>query len=71
MNRRRHANLVPLATLATWLLIAAAITIGGVYYVNCKNELIDRGGNVRYVLRDYSPANETLYLQELRALLNE
>ncbi len=33
--------------------------------------LIDRGGNVRYVLRDYSPANDTLYLQELRALLNE
>ncbi len=33
--------------------------------------LIDRGGNVRYVLRDYSPANETLYLQRLRALLNE
>jgi peroxiredoxin len=33
--------------------------------------LIDRGGNVRYVLRDYSAANETLYLQELRALLNE
>ena len=33
--------------------------------------LIDRGGNVRYVLRDYSSANETLYLQELRALLNE
>lgn len=33
--------------------------------------LIDRGGTVRYVLRDYSPANETLYLQKLRALLNE
>jgi peroxiredoxin len=33
--------------------------------------LIDRSGTVRYVLRDYSPANETLYLQELRALLNE
>jgi peroxiredoxin len=33
--------------------------------------LIDRGGNVRYVLRDYSAANETVYLQELRALLNE
>jgi len=33
--------------------------------------LIDRGGVVRHVLRDYSPANETLYLQELRALLNE
>ena len=33
--------------------------------------LIDRGGVVRYVLRDYSEANVTLYLQELRALLNE
>ena len=33
--------------------------------------LIDRGGAIRYVLRDYSSANETLYLQELRALLNE
>ncbi len=33
--------------------------------------LIDRAGTVRYVLREQSQANETLYLQELRALLNE
>jgi len=33
--------------------------------------LIDRGGTVRHVLRDYSAANESLYVQELRALLNE
>lgn len=33
--------------------------------------LIDRGGVIRYVLRDYSSANETLYLQDLRVLLNE
>ena len=33
--------------------------------------LIDRGGNVRYVLRDYSSASDELYLQQLRALLNE
>jgi hypothetical protein len=33
--------------------------------------LIDRNGLIRHVLRDYSAANETLYLQELRALLNE
>jgi len=33
--------------------------------------LIDRNGLIRYVLRDYSQANDTLYLQELRALLNE
>jgi peroxiredoxin len=33
--------------------------------------LIDRNGTVRYVLRDYSDASSTLYLQQLRMLLNE
>ena len=33
--------------------------------------LIDRSGTVRYALRDYSAANSALYLQQLRALLNE
>jgi peroxiredoxin len=33
--------------------------------------LIDRNGTVRYVLRDYSDASNSRYLQELRALLNE
>ena len=33
--------------------------------------LIDRNGTVRYVLRDYSAKSEDLYLQRLRALLNE
>jgi peroxiredoxin len=33
--------------------------------------LIDRNGTVRHVLRDYSTASNGLYLQELRALLNE
>ena len=33
--------------------------------------LIDRNGTVRHVLRDYSAATNGLYLQELRALLNE
>jgi len=33
--------------------------------------LIDRNGTIRYVLRDYSDASSTLYLQQLRMLLNE
>jgi peroxiredoxin len=33
--------------------------------------LIDRGGVVRHVHRDYSGKEDALYLQELRALLNE
>jgi peroxiredoxin len=33
--------------------------------------LIDRSGVIRNVLREYSRASETLYLQQLRVLLNE
>jgi peroxiredoxin len=33
--------------------------------------LIDRGGVVRYVHRDYSGKEDALYVQKLRALLNE
>lgn len=33
--------------------------------------LIDRSGVIRDVLREYSRANEALYLQQLRVLLNE
>ena len=33
--------------------------------------LVDRGGIVRYVLRDYSDKSQELYLKQLRALLNE
>ena len=33
--------------------------------------LIDRNGTVRYVVRDYSEASASQYLQQLRALLNE
>ena len=33
--------------------------------------LIDRGGTVRYFHRDFGSKSEALYLQQLRALLNE
>ena len=33
--------------------------------------LIDRSGVIRNVLREYNRVSETLYLQQLRVLLNE
>jgi hypothetical protein len=33
--------------------------------------LIDRGGIVRYVYRDFGPRDEAHYLSQLRELLNE
>ena len=55
------------------MLLDPAKSVSRSYQVNNlpMTVLIDRGGVIRYVLRDYSAANETLYLQELRALLNE
>jgi hypothetical protein len=61
MNRRRHANLLPITTLATWLLFAAWVTCGGIYYVNCKNDLVDRGSKIKTLektLNDLRNANE-------------
>jgi peroxiredoxin len=55
------------------LLLDPAKTVSRSYQVDNlpMTVLIDRGGTVRYVLRDYSAANSTLYLQQLRTLLNE
>ena len=39
MNRRRHANTLPLLSLARWIVVAAFICLAGLVYVNCKNEL--------------------------------
>ncbi len=33
--------------------------------------LIDRGGIVRHVYRDFGPEDEALYVNQLRELLNE
>lgn len=46
-NRRRHGNVVPLASLATWLIIALFVSGGGLYYVYCKNQLHKCGGDIR------------------------
>jgi peroxiredoxin len=55
------------------LLLDPAKTVSRSYQVDNlpMTVLIDRSGTVRYVLRDYSAASSTLYLQQLRTLLNE
>ena len=55
------------------LLLDPAKTVSRSYQVDNlpMTVLIDRNGTVRYVLRDYSAASSTLYLQQLRTLLNE
>ncbi|MGH8306119.1 MAG: peroxiredoxin family protein [Steroidobacteraceae bacterium] len=55
------------------LLLDPDKAVGRAYQVDNlpMTVLIDRGGIVRNVLRDYSVKSEQLYLQQLRVLLNE
>ena len=61
------------AGVAFALLLDPAKTVSRSYQVDNlpMTVLIDRNGTVRYVVRDYSAASSTVYLQQLRTLLNE
>jgi peroxiredoxin len=55
------------------LLLDPAKAVAKAYRVDSlpMTVLIDRGGAVRNVLRDYSEKNDAIYRQQLRILLNE
>ncbi len=51
-NRRRHANILPVAQFATWIIIAAFACSAGLYYVYCKHQLIARGKAIHSLERE-------------------
>ena len=51
-NRRRHANAVPIASFATWGVIAMFALVGGLGYVWCKNQLYATGTEIRALERE-------------------
>lgn len=51
-NRRKHANAIPLASLATWCLIALFFLGGGLAYVWCKNQLYATGSEIKALERE-------------------
>ena len=51
-NRRRHANALPIAQIATWLLLAVFLGGGGLYYVYCKNQLQFTGATIKRLERE-------------------
>ncbi|HEX8311189.1 MAG TPA: hypothetical protein VF614_07735 [Chthoniobacteraceae bacterium] len=53
-NRRRHANAVPLASIATWIVVAAFICAAGLGYVYCKNQLHSTGQKIKGLERELS-----------------
>jgi hypothetical protein len=47
MNRRRHANLVPVAALVRWVVAAFFLCTAGLCYVYYKNQMQTTGDEIR------------------------
>jgi hypothetical protein len=47
MNRRRHANLVPVAALVRWVVVAFFLCTAGLCYVYFKNQMQTTGNEIR------------------------
>jgi hypothetical protein len=51
-NRRRHANTLPLASIAIWITVAAFVCAAGLFYVYCKNQLHITGTKIKLLERE-------------------
>ena len=47
MNRRRHANIVPVAALVRWVVVAFFLGAAGLGYVYFKNQMQATGNDIR------------------------
>jgi len=47
MNRRRHANIVPVAALVRWVVVAFFLAAAGLGYVYFKNQMQATGNDIR------------------------
>lgn len=60
-NKRRHANAIPIASFATWMVIGLFACAAGLGYVYCKNQLHTSGAQIKALereLAEYRTKNE-------------
>lgn len=77
-NKRRHANAIPIASFATWMVIGLFACVAGLGYVYCKNQLHTSGAQIKALekeLTEYRTRNEVArthiaQLSSTRALQN-
>jgi hypothetical protein len=53
-NRRRNAVVLPIATWAMWIVLAAFISCAGLFYVYCKNQLHEGGERIKALEQEYA-----------------
>lgn len=51
-NRRRNANTVPLAMMASWIIVCLAVGAAGLGYVWMKNQLHTSSGSIKALERE-------------------
>jgi hypothetical protein len=51
-NRRRHANVIPIAWFVTCALVGVFACVGGLGYVWCKNQLYTTGTEIKALERE-------------------
>jgi hypothetical protein len=51
-NRRRHANVVPLASILIWVIVCTFIGGAGLAYVSLKNDLYAGANEIKKLERD-------------------
>jgi hypothetical protein len=63
-NRKKHANSLPVATLARWIFVAFFIGVTGLGYVYLKNQLCSTGDeikNMEHKLEDLITQNNVMH----------
>jgi hypothetical protein len=70
-NRRRHANILPIASWATWIILATFVACAGLYYVYCKNQLHTRGSRIKVLEKELTELqNQNEVVQSRIAMLS-
>ena len=63
-NRKKHANTLPVATLARWIFVAFFVGVIGLGYVYLKNQLHSTGDeikNLEHKLDDLATQNNVMH----------
>lgn len=69
-NRRRHDNVIHLAPIATWVLLAVSACAGGLVFVDFKNQAHRRAEKISELKRSLGElrlTNEAIRVQNLNA----
>lgn len=53
-NRRRLENTVPVGAFSPWLIIAVLALMGGMTWVYYKNQIVNRGGDIKALENELS-----------------